>query len=154
MAVTNPLPRQFWDRHANPKSGWSRLLATPVLIFALYARKWLLLGLTVLFLAVNPILFPEPDEPPTEDFMYQVVRAEEQYLSEGRPLFGLGYPAVLNVLSAAGSILALWSALRRNVRGTALGTALLMAGKLGFVNALVELYRESEGETGDRPRDT
>ena len=69
MTSANPFPDRFWDRHSNPKSGWTRLLATPVLVFAIYGRKWLLAGLTVLFIAVNPILFPEPDEAATDDFM-------------------------------------------------------------------------------------
>lgn len=143
----NPLPDSVWNRHANPKSGWSRLAVTPILVYALFTRRWRLLGATLLFVLVNPVLFPEPEEPPTEDFMYQVVRAEERWLDEERPLLGWGYPEVLNVASLVGSILAFWSAVRRDARGTVLGTVLLMAGKLGFVRALVTWNRATASDT-------
>ncbi|WP_425492879.1 DUF6653 family protein [Natrinema amylolyticum] len=66
-----------WDRHSNPKSEWTRLLAYPVLIAAGFARRWRLVALTGLFLLVNPLLFPEP-ESTSDNWMSIVVRAERQ----------------------------------------------------------------------------
>jgi len=146
MASDSTLPDAAWNRHANPLSGWSRLAATPVLFYALYARRWRLFLGTLAFLAVNPVLFPEPES--TEGFMHDVVRAEEWWLGEGRPLFGTGYPEVLNVATTAGTVLALLSAVRRRPLGTLVGTAILIVGKLSFVAALVGAYRHSQADLG------
>lgn len=146
MSTQNPLPETVWRRHSNPKSGWSRLASTPVLVYALYARRWKLLAATVLFVIVNPVLFRPPDEPPETDFMYRGVRGEELWLEEGRPLFGADYPQVLNVFSAVGSIYAFWSAIRRKPLGTLIGTAVLMIAKLGFVRAVAAHYDEVQRE--------
>lgn len=146
MPSQNPLPETVWNRHSNPRSGWSRLAVTPVFVYALYARRWKLLAVTVVFLVVNPVLFREPEEVPETDFMYRAVRGEELWLEEGRPLFGFDYPAVLNVFSAAGSAYALWSALRRRPVGTAVGTVVLMAAKLGFVKELGDHFETVQRE--------
>jgi hypothetical protein len=51
---------KFWERHANYLSGWTRLAAYPLLISSLYLRNWYLLAGVVIFIIVNPILFPKP----------------------------------------------------------------------------------------------
>ncbi len=51
---------KFWDRHANYLSGWTRLASYPFLITSLYLRDWYLLAGVVLFIIINPILFPKP----------------------------------------------------------------------------------------------
>lgn len=37
----------FWERHSNPKSGWSRVLVLPVLLYAVYHRSWKLAVITM-----------------------------------------------------------------------------------------------------------
>lgn len=49
-----------WDSHSNPESGWSRLLSWPVFVIALYFRKWWVMGITALFMLLNPVLFSAP----------------------------------------------------------------------------------------------
>lgn len=92
------LRETMWARHSNPKSGWSRVAAGFLVVAALYHRKWRLLALTTLFLAINPVLFREPSEN-SDDWMYKVVRAEERWITDGNRLIGLAYPQILNTVS-------------------------------------------------------
>ena len=134
------LPKSVWNRHANPKSGWSRMLSTPLLMAAIYLRKPRLLLATLVFVVVNPVLFPEPTEEQQSDFMYRVVRAEEAWIDSGRPLVGLEYPQVLNILNGGATAYALYAAVERRPKETAAGTAAAMALKLWFVWALVQWW--------------
>ncbi len=54
----------FWTRHANPKSGWSRVPTGAVIVYAVYQRDWRLLTTALLWTLVNPVLFAPPE---TED---------------------------------------------------------------------------------------
>lgn len=102
----------MWNRHANPKSGWSRLLSVPVIITATYFRKWWLVGLTALFLAINPVLFSEPTEE-SDDWMYKVVRAEQRWTNDGNRFLGVGYPQILNTLSVPAMLYGLYAAYKQ-----------------------------------------
>lgn len=130
------LPEGVWDRHSNPKSGWSRLLAYPVAILAIYGRRWRLLAATAVFLAVNPLLFAEP-ESETDAWMSRVVHAEQSWTDAGEPLFGVGFPQALNLLQVPVFCYNLYVAVRRRPVRTAVATAATMALKLWFVNELV-----------------
>lgn len=138
------LPDAVWNRHANPKSGWTRLLAYPVLVAAVYARNVPLLGATIAFLVVNPLLFPEPD-PEEGDWMTDAVRAEQWWTETDRPLVGLGFPQVLNLLLVPVFAYNLIAAVRRRPVATVVTTVATMALKLWFVAELVVRYRVRGG---------
>lgn len=118
---TGRVSDDVWARHSNPKSGWSRLLSWPVFVVALYYRKWWLMALTTLFVAVNPILFREPVEE-SDDWMYKVVRAEERWTNDGHRLLGLGYPQILNTLSVPAMVYGLYAAYKRKPVSAAMFT--------------------------------
>lgn len=143
MSRVVPIPAgsRFWDRHANPASGWSRLLAYPVLVAALYARSWRLFVLVVIFIAVNPVLFP-PRTRPTDDWMYRGVRAEQAWLAAGNPIFGLGFPELLNVLNLPATAMVVLAALRREPIATVAWLAISMALKVGFVQSLIDWHEK------------
>ena len=101
-----------WARHSNPKSGWSRMAAGFVLVGALYHRKWRVLGITILFLILNPVMFREPTED-LDDWMYKIVRAEERWTNDGNRLIGIGYPEVLNTISVPVGLYGLYAAYKR-----------------------------------------
>jgi hypothetical protein len=133
------LPDTVWRRHSNPKSGWTRLLAYPALILGIYTRKWLALGVTLVFVAVNPVLFSEPEEEP-DDWMYRGVLAERQWSERGKPFVGLGFPQVISLLQIGAFAGNLYAAYKRKPLATALGTVVTMALKLWFVNELIKRY--------------
>jgi hypothetical protein len=55
-----------WMRHANPVSVWTRFAGLPLLAVSIWSRDWigwwslLPIGLSLVFLALNPLLFPVP----------------------------------------------------------------------------------------------
>ncbi|MFG1620483.1 DUF6653 family protein [Kribbella sp. NPDC049227] len=55
-----------WMRHANPVSVWTRFAVLPLLAISVWSRDWIgwwsliLIGLSLVFMVVNPVLFPAP----------------------------------------------------------------------------------------------
>jgi hypothetical protein len=58
-----------WKRHANPWSVWTRFLAIPLFILAVWSREWIGLGclipitLVILWLIFNPFVFKAVENP-------------------------------------------------------------------------------------------
>ena len=135
----------FWARHANPWSSGTRILATPVLMYAIYRRNLRLLAATLAFVAVNPVLFPRPAR--TDRWLSRIVLAEREWIGEGNGTMGLDFPNVLNLLNVPASLLAVYAAVRRRPVATLLATATAMVLKLWWVDAIVRLT----GVTGEGP---
>jgi hypothetical protein len=149
MAPTLPddFEERFWRRHSNPKSGWSRTVLLPALLFAVYHRKWRLAGAALLFTVANPILFPPPDD--DDAWMTRVVLAERWWTREQKAgVFDITYPNWLNLLNVPVSVYAFVAAYRRRPFRTGLAGALSMALKLWYVGALVRRY-----DARDRPEE-
>lgn len=128
-----------WDSHSNPKSGWSRLFSWPVFVIALYFRKWRVMGFTALFMLLNPVLFSAPTEE-SDNWMYQVVRAEERWADDGNRLVGLGYPQVLNTLSIPTMLYGLYSAYKRKPISTIFFTILSQGFNQWCMKEIIEHY--------------
>ena len=148
--LTDDFAETFWRRHANPKSGWSRTLALPVILYAVYRRDRRFLLAALAFTALNPLLFSPPE---SEDaWMTRVVLAERWWTDElGRSVFGLSYPGVLNTANLATAGYAVLSAYRRRPRRTAVAGAATMALKFWFVAALVRRYDDRAASAGTDP---
>jgi len=132
----------LWERHANPKSGWSRVALTPLLVYAVYVRDWRLLVAALAFAVANPVLFAPPAD--ESAWMTRVVYAERAWVRAGRPVVGSRYPAVLNALDVPAFAYALYAAYRGEGRRAAVATAVSMSLKLWFVAALVRWYDASD----------
>jgi len=131
----------FWDRHANPASGWSRVPTGPLLLYAVYARNWRLFGAVVAFVIVNPVLFPAREDPDDPGWMTRGVRGEQLWLAGADP----GRATLLNAVNVPTFLLAVWAAVRRKPRTAAIATALSTALKLAFVNEMATLYDRKTG---------
>jgi hypothetical protein len=133
------LSETFWRRHSNPKSGWSRTVTTPALLYAIYRRDPRLLVAVLGFAALNPLLFSPPE---TDDaWMTRVVLAERWWTEEeGRGVLDLSYPNVLNLLNVPVTGYALVAAYRRRAVRSAVAGAASMALKFWYVGALVRRY--------------
>lgn len=134
-----------WNRHANPKSGWSRLLSVPVIITAIYFHKWRLLGLTTLFIAINPVLFSKPTEE-LDDGMYKVVRAEQRWTDDGSRLLGLGYPQILNTLSVPAMLYGLYAAYKQRPIQTVVFTIASQALNQWCMKEIIDHYDAIDSE--------
>ena len=144
MAGRDTLTETFWDRHSNPKSGWSRLLVLPALLYAVYTRNWRLALGAIGFTVLNPLLFSPPAD--DEAWMTRVVLAERWWTTEQRrPLLDLTYPSLLNVLNIPATGYALLAAYRRQPVRAAVAGLMSMGLKLWYVAALVRRYDATTG---------
>jgi len=106
---------EFWARHSNPKSGWTRVPSGAVIVYAIYRRNWRLLGAALVWTAVNPFLFSPPET--DEAWMTRVVLAERWWVREQtNKTVGLSYPNICNTVAALGFVYALYAATGDNLR--------------------------------------
>ncbi|WP_277540828.1 DUF6653 family protein [Haloarcula laminariae] len=138
----DPLDRYFWARHANPRSGWSRVPTLPLIVACIYRRNWRGLALTLAFVAVNPFLFSPPED--DSAWMTRGVYGERLWAKQAGK--HRRYPGLLNVPTALASLYALYAAIRQRPAETAAATALAMTLKLWFVSEMVHLYEDGAGE--------
>ncbi|AEH35906.1 DUF6653 family protein [Halopiger xanaduensis] len=134
----------FWERHANPKSGWSRVLLGLFVPVALYRRDWRLLAVVAVGLGINPIFFARPD-PETENWMTRGVRAERWWLDGGDGTFGLDWPNVLNTANVPLYGYALYAAYKRRPIRAAVTYGLSMACKFAWIEAIARRYDRRDG---------
>lgn len=139
-----------WDRHANPWSVYTRMLALPLLVTAIGARAWVgawALPLTVavlLWILVNPRLFPPPRS--TTSWASQVVLGERVWMedSHGRvPGHHCRAARRLGWLSAAGLPFLAWGLWALAPWPVAFGLVVTMGAKLWFADRMVWLYRDT-----------
>lgn len=139
MPVPEQFEEKFWERHSNPKSGWSRVLVIPVLLYAVYQRNWRLAAAAIVFTVVNPFLF----SPPKDDraWMTRIVRAEQWWTDkQGESVLGLSYPNVLNLLNIPATGYAFVSAYRKKPIQAVIGGVASISLKFWYVGALVRRY--------------
>jgi hypothetical protein len=142
-ATADRIERVLWSRHANPKSGWTRLPTGAVLVYAVYRRDpWLLLA-AILWAVVNPFLFSPPE---TDDaWMTRGVLAERWWVRErGNGTMGRSYPNVCNTAALLAFLSALVAAWRRRTGVTALATTAAIGLKLWWVGVLVRRFDADE----------
>ena len=146
MTLPDPLEEQFWERHSNPKSGWSRTVLLPALLYAVYDRNWRLAAAAIVFTVVNPVLFSPPDDDST--WMTRVVLAERWWTRERRSrIFDGSYPNGLNLCNVPVSVYAFLAAYRRRPVRAAVAGAASMALKFWYVAELVRRYDEATERT-------
>lgn len=132
--------RFLWSRHANPWSVWTLVVAYPTLMLAVYRRRWSLLLGTLSFVAVNPLVFSEPDD--DSAWATRVVLGEKVWLEEG--ILSSPLDALFVALTAPIHLWTIRSAVNQRPVRTTIGTALSLLSMLLFFGRMVALYEESE----------
>ena len=74
--VLGRLGEEFLERHPNPWSGLTRMLIVPFLYAAIWYHNWLALGPVILWILVNPFIFPKPGN--WESWFSRVVVGEKK----------------------------------------------------------------------------
>jgi len=138
-SVPSLLPDWFWARHSNPWSGGTRFAAMPLLLYAVYHRRWRLLAAGIGFLLINPILFSAPER--TDNWLSEVVLAERWWYEQGHTTFEPRFPSLINYLSVPTLLGTLYAAIRHRPQLTAVGGLLTICLKVWFVDELVSRYR-------------
>lgn len=134
---TEDLSTRFWARHSNPWSGWSRVSALPLLGAAVAGHSALAIALVVLWLVLNPLVFPPP--PHNRAWMTRGVLGERLYFSSG-PRLRRDLPTLLNLANVPAFAAFLWFAWHRDA-AAAVSTGVLVAVlKFWFLDRMVALY--------------
>ncbi|WP_232702820.1 DUF6653 family protein [Halobacterium wangiae] len=130
--------RYFWRGHANPGSVWTFVAAYPVFVLAVYRRDLRLLGAVLAFVAVNPVVFPEPAD--DSAWATRVVLGERAWLADG--LLSSPLDLLLVVAVAPFHLWTLHAAVRRRPVRAAVGTALALPLMGLFFGRMARLYDE------------
>jgi hypothetical protein len=135
--------RYFWSRHANPRSVWTLIAAYPALILGIYWRHRPLLAGTLLFVAINPLVFEPPDN--DEAWATRVVLGEQVWFDRG--LLSSPKDVVFVAFAAPIYPYTLRVALERRPIETVLSTAVSVLSMFVFFDRMARLY-------GSRPNGT
>lgn len=154
LAQIHRLDDEGWERHANPLSGASRMLILPALSLVIYARHLLgwwtlvLVAALIVWAVVNPRAFPRPRH--TTHWMSRAVMGERVLLNareipipehHGRMAERLG------VFAALGLAPLVWGLMVLDPFATLLGVAVILIGKLWFLDRMVWLYEDMARRT-------
>lgn len=143
-----------WRRHANPWSGWTRLPILPLLALAIWSRVWLgwwclvPIGVLILWAAINPHVFPVPKT--TDNWMSHAVFGERVWLNRDAipiPQQHRRAATLLTWLSAIGLIPLAWGFYALDPVAVVFGVALVLIGKLWFLDRMVWLYADMREAT-------
>jgi hypothetical protein len=143
------LSERTWRRHANPWSVWTRFAAFPVLIAAVWTYHWIgwwsvaPIAAVVLFLIVNPGLFPPPRS--TRNWASMAVLGERVWLAEKRRVLPqqnqmLGHVNI--ALSLANTAALIWGLISSDALLTIVSGAGVLGCKAWFLDRMVCLFWE------------
>ncbi len=131
------LSEKTWERHANPWSGWTRVLSMPLLALGLYLHNFWILGIVLVWLIVNPMLFSKPRN--TNNWMSKGVLGEQLYYRDGAK-FKKDLPTLLNVLNIPLFVAFLYLSWQQQLVAMILACLLTMTIKFWFIDRMVATY--------------
>jgi hypothetical protein len=138
-----------WRRHANPWSGWTRILTTlPLLTLAIWSRAWIgpwavpATAAALAWIWLNPRLFAEPAR--LDAWVSRAVMGERILAEPGAPIPARHTRAarVLSAMSLPGAALWAWGLWALWWEGAVLGGALAVLPKLWFCDRMVWLHAD------------
>lgn len=131
------LSDKTWERHANPWSGWTRVVSMPLLMLGLYFQNiWILIGV-VLWTIINPMLFPKPKS--TQNWMSKGVLGEKLYYKDGKKLKN-DLPSLLNLVNVPVFLLFLYFGWQQQLAPMILSGLLTSVIKFWFIDRMVLFY--------------
>jgi hypothetical protein len=148
---------EFWRRHANPWSVWTRFAAIPATILAVWSRVWLgwwalvPVAAVVAWLIINPVAFRAVDEPIS--WVSKAVYGEQIWLTQrGRvPVVYLTIMRWLVAVGLAGFFFIGWGLWALDVWPTVYGATLVVFSQLWQLDRMRLLYDELESERSGDP---
>ncbi|MEX0931264.1 MAG: DUF6653 family protein [Candidatus Paceibacterota bacterium] len=132
------LSEQTWERHANPWSGWTRVLSMPLIALGLYLHNFWILGAVIVWLIINPVLFPKPKS--TDNWMSRGVLGERLYFKDGKKL-KKDLPTLLNVLNVPVFVAFIYFGWMQELAPMVLAGLLTMTMKFWFIDRMNLLVR-------------
>lgn len=138
-----------WRRHANPLSGWTRMLtALPLLLLALWSRVWLgwwsvlPIAMAVFWIWWNPRAFGEPAS--FDSWMSRGVLGERIYIDHRAelPAHHLTAARTLALASLPGMIVMIWGIVALWWEGAVFGGLLAVIPKIWFVDRMAWIFQD------------
>lgn len=140
-----------WERHANPWSGWTRMLILPLLTLAIWSRVWIgwwalaPIAALVLWTWLNPRAFPAPNR--TDNWMSKAVFGERVWLNRRAVPIPERHLNTMNALTA-GQIVGLpfyvYGLWALDLPLTLLGAVISVGLKFWFLDRCVWLFEEMQ----------
>lgn len=130
------LSDKTWDKHMNKWSGWTRVLAMPLLATGLYLHNYWILGITVVWLILNPLVFPRPKS--VDNWMSKGVIGEKMYFEDGKKL-RRDLPTLLNLLNVPLFIAFIYYGWQQELAPLILSGLLIMVVKFWFIDRMAQL---------------
>jgi len=131
-----------WARHANPWSGWTRILTYPLLYVPIWLHNWYLLVIVAVWFAVNPRIFPKPKS--TENWMSKGVLGEQLWTQK----WHWDFPMMLGMVAVPCFIGAVYAAYMRMFWATMFFASNAFVLKLWFVDRMVRFYEDNRHAEG------
>lgn len=113
------------------------MLAMPMLALGMYLQDWRILGLTFVWLVVNPWFFPPPKR--INNWMSKGVLGEQLYFQE-KKFFRADLPTLLNMANIPLFALFIYFAWQQALVEMLLAGVLVMVVKFWFIDRMVALY--------------
>lgn len=139
-----------WSRHANPWSGWTRILTClPLLALAIWSRTWLgawsliPISLAILWIWLNPRAFTGARD--DSAWVTKAVIGERFWTNRHQlpvPERHRLIPHILNIASLLGFPLLAWGLIALQIWPTVLGIFLITGAKLWYLDRMVVLYED------------
>jgi hypothetical protein len=133
------LSEKSWEKHSNKWSGWSRVLAMPLIGSSLYLHNWFILLLSIAWIIINPFIFSKPQK--IDNWMSKGVIGEKIYYSEKR-YFRLDLPTALNLINIPLFTAFIYFAWKGQLTNTILSGLLVMIVKFWFIDRMVSVYEK------------
>ncbi len=136
-----------WDRHANPRSVYSRFSILPLFAVAVWSRVWIgwyalvPIALVLVWTRVNPHLFSPPRT--TMGWASRGVMGERVWINRGKvgiPESDAAWATGLSILSGVGVAPLAYGLWRLDLGWTVAGVAMIMIAKAWFLDRVVQLF--------------
>ena len=144
------LDDERWARHANPWSGWTRmLLGLPLLCLAIWSRVWLDWWAIVPIAAVGLWLFlnPRMHSPAKDDrsWISKAVFGERLWTQRADTAIPNHHHApvrLLNGISALGALFVVWGLVALDLQILLFGSVVSWGAKAWFLDRMTWIYRD------------
>jgi len=150
------MDEESWRRHANPLSVITRIPILPLMLVAIYSRRYIgIFSLIPILLLVgwtwyNPRAFKEPAD--LNNWASKVVLGERLFLARHSmhiPDHHFKAVLILVMLSAAGIIPCIYGVWVYNAWAAAFGCTLTVLPKIWFCDRMVWIYEDLDRSMGD-----
>ncbi len=147
-----------WARHANPWSGWSRIVTLPLIALSIWARTWfggwvlLPIAALVAWNWLNPRAFPPPRD--HDNWAARAVLGERWFLARARVDMPAHHRRMANILTACSAIglpPLVWGLWTLDAGWTVAGLVLTIGPKMWFLDRMNWIVQDTTGSVPGTP---